>query len=89
MTTDFVIGLGREAIEVTLLVSAPMLIAALVIGVLISLFQAMTQIQEFTLSFAPKIVAVFLVLILFSPWMLGVIMDFTSRLWGNIPNYIR
>lgn len=89
MTTDFVIGLGREAIEVTLLVSAPMLIAALVIGVLISLFQAMTQIQEFTLSFAPKIVAVFLVLILFSPWMLGVIMDFTSRLWGNIPTYIR
>lgn len=89
MTTDFVIGFGREALEVTLLVSSPMLIAALVVGLAISLFQAVTQIQEATLAFIPKIVAVFLTLILFGPWILGTLLDFTTRLFNNIPNYIR
>lgn len=89
MTTDFVIGFGREALEVTLLVSSPMLIAALVVGLAISLLQAVTQIQEATLAFIPKIVAVFLTLILFGPWILGTLLDFTTRLFNNIPNYIR
>ncbi|MBI2875381.1 MAG: flagellar biosynthesis protein FliQ [Candidatus Tectomicrobia bacterium] len=89
MTTEFVIGFGRQALEVTLLVSAPMLITALVVGLAISLLQAVTQVQEATVAFIPKIVAVFLALILFGPWIMQTLIDFTRNLFNNIPNYIR
>lgn len=77
--------LGQQAIEMTLLLSAPLLLSALVIGLIVSIFQAATQINEQTLSFIPKLVGVFLVLVLAGPWMMTMMVDFIRRLFGNIP----
>ncbi|MDR2861240.1 MAG: flagellar biosynthesis protein FliQ [Syntrophobacterales bacterium] len=88
MTVELVVGLMAEAIKVTLLVAAPVLIVSLVVGVAISLFQAVTQIQEMTLVFVPKIVAVLVVLVAALPWMLSLLMTFTHNLFVNIPSYI-
>ena len=89
MTVDFIVGIMAEAIQVTLLVAAPVLIVGLIVGVAISLFQAVTQIQEMTLVFVPKIVAVLVVLIAALPWMLSLLMTFTHNLFANIPAYVR
>lgn len=88
MTPATVMEIGRQAIEVTLVLSAPVLLAALVIGLIISIFQAATQINEATLQFVPKLVAIFLVLILFGPWMLQYMVDYIQRLFGSIPQLI-
>ena len=88
MTPTAVIELGRQAIEVTLLVSAPLFIAALVTGLVISIFQAATQINEMTLSFVPKLVAIFVTLVLAGPWMITVLTDFMRRLIESIPSMI-
>lgn len=80
--------IGRQALETTLLISAPVLIAALAIGLIISIFQAATQINEATLQFVPKLVAVFLVLILLGPWMLQYMIDYIQRLFVSIPQLI-
>ena len=88
MTPTAVIELGRQAVEVTLLVSAPLFIAALVTGLIISIFQAATQINEMTLSFVPKLVAIFVTLVLAGPWMITVLTDFMRRLIESIPAMI-
>ena len=88
MTPTAVIELGRQAVEVTLLVSAPLFIAALVTGLVISIFQAATQIIEMTLSFVPKLVAIFVTLVLAGPWMITVLTDFMRRLIESIPSMI-
>jgi len=88
MTPQYVLSLGREAITLTLLVSAPMLIFGLVVGLLISILQAVTQIHEMTLTFIPKIVAVALALLLFLPWIINMMVDFTTRLFGTIPTLV-
>lgn len=88
MTPGTVMEIGRQAIEVTLLISAPPLVAALVIGLVISIFQAATQINESTLQFVPKLVAMFLVMVLFGPWMLQYLIDYIQRLFGSIPQLI-
>ena len=88
MTPTAVIELGRQAVEVTLLVSAPLFIAALVTGLVISIFQAATQINEMTLSFVPKLVAIFVTLVLAGPWMITVQTDFMRRLIESIPSMI-
>lgn len=80
--------LGRQALEVALLVSAPVLIAALVTGLLVSIFQAATQINEMTLSFIPKLLVMFVALLLSGPWMLTLLTDFMRRLLVNIPAMI-
>jgi len=85
MTPQFVLSLGREAIMVTLMVSAPMLAFGLIIGLAISILQAVTQIHEMTLTFIPKIIAVALALLIFLPWMINIIVDFTTRLFESIP----
>ncbi len=85
MTEEMVVAIGREALTLTLMVSGPMLLFGLVIGVLISIFQAVTQINEMTLTFVPKIVAVALALLLFLPWMINLIVDFTNRMFAIIP----
>ena len=85
MTTQFVLGLGRDAVLLTLLVAAPMLGFALVVGLVISVFQAATQIQEMTLTFIPKIVAVALALLLFLPWILAKLVGYTTALFNSIP----
>lgn len=89
MTPDTIVGLMAETIKVTLLVAAPMLIVGLVVGVLISLFQAVTQIQEMTLVFVPKIVAVLITLIAALPWMIGMMINYTQNLFNNIPLYVK
>lgn len=88
MTPETIVGLVQQALEVTLLVSAPMLLAALITGLVISVFQAATQINEMTLSFIPKLLAIFAALVLAGPWMLSVIVDFTRRLFSAIPGLI-
>jgi flagellar biosynthetic protein FliQ len=88
MTPTTVIEIGRQAVEVTLLISAPLFIAALATGLLISIFQAATQINEATLSFVPKLIVVFVTLIVAGPWMITVLTDFMQRLYGSIPSII-
>lgn len=89
MTPDTIIGLMAETIKVTLLISAPMLIVGLLVGVLISLFQAVTQIQEMTLVFVPKIIAVFVALIAALPWIMGLMISYTQNIFNNIPLYVK
>ncbi|RED66041.1 flagellar biosynthesis protein FliQ [Cohnella lupini] len=88
MSSEFIIGLAGQALYTVLKVSAPMLGIGLIVGLLVSIFQATTQIQEQTLAFVPKIIAVFLALLIFGPWILNVMVDFTTQLLGNLSNYI-
>lgn len=88
MTPGTVLEIGRQAIEVTLLMSAPMLITALVVGLVVSVFQAATQLNESTLQFVPKLVVMFLVLLLAGPWMLQYMVDYIQRLFESIPQLI-
>jgi flagellar biosynthetic protein FliQ len=88
MNSGVVMEIGRQAIETALLLAGPMLLSALVVGLIVSIFQAATQINEATLSFIPKLVTVFVVLILAGPWMLQVIVDFMRRMFESIPNVI-
>jgi flagellar biosynthetic protein FliQ len=89
MSVDFIVGIMAETIRVTLMISAPVLLVGLVVGVAISLLQAVTQVQEMTLVFVPKIVACLVVLVAALPWMINLLMSFTHNLFINIPNYIR
>ena len=77
--------IGREALMITLLIAAPPLLAGLAVGLIISIFQAVTQIQEFTLTFIPKILAVFVATMIFLPWMLRVFLAYTTNLFIQIP----
>lgn len=88
MTPEMVMGIAYQGMRVTLLLAGPMLLAALFTGLIISLFQAATQINEMTLTFIPKVLAVFTVLVLAGPWLLGLITDFTHRLFTNIPSMV-
>jgi flagellar biosynthesis protein FliQ len=85
MTPESVMTLGRQALELTLMVSAPLLLSALVIGLVVSIFQAATQINEMTLSFIPKLVGMFVVLIIAGPWMVTLLVDYIQRLFNSIP----
>lgn len=85
MTPESVMTIGQQALEITLLVSAPPLLAALVVGLVVSIFQAATQINEMTLSFIPKLLAMFLVLLISGPWMIGMLTDYMTRLFSSIP----
>jgi flagellar biosynthetic protein FliQ len=86
MSPEFVVNIGREAIETTLMCAAPMLIAALSIGLIISIFQAATQINEQTITFIPKIVGVFVTLLIFAPWILQKSTAFLISIFNQLPN---
>ncbi|WP_456275484.1 flagellar biosynthesis protein FliQ [Bacillus sp. AK128] len=88
MSSEFVISLAEQAIYTVLMISGPLLLLALGIGLLVSIFQATTQIQEQTLAFIPKIVAVFIGIIFFGPWMLSRMISFTYDILNNLHNYI-
>ena len=88
MTPESVIHIGREALEVTALLLAVLLLPALAVGLLVSMFQAATQINEVTLSFIPKLLVTLLALVIAGPWMLNVMVDYMRRLIENIPNVI-
>jgi flagellar biosynthetic protein FliQ len=88
MTPDFVMTIGQKALEVTLMLTAVILLPALGVGLLVSLFQAATQLNEQTLSFIPKLGVTFLTLMLAGSWLLQVVMTFTTRLFNEIPMII-
>ncbi|PZD93337.1 flagellar biosynthetic protein FliQ [Paenibacillus sambharensis] len=88
MNADFIIGLAGQAVYVTLKSSAPMLVLGLAVGLIVSIFQATTQIQEQTLAFVPKIVAVLVSILIFGPWILNTLVDFTYNLFNNLYKYI-
>ena len=88
MDTDVVIAIFTHAMEVGLKISLPVLLVGLVVGLVISVFQAVTQIQEQTLSFIPKIVGMVVVLVVAGPWMLGELITWTQELYGQIPNLV-
>lgn len=89
MTSDMAIQIGRDALYMVMLISAPMLGLGLLVGVLVSIFQATTQIQEQTLVFIPKIVAIFIAILIFGPWMLSLMVDYTREIISSMPNMIR
>jgi len=89
MTPEFVVAFAKDAILLTIYLSMPMLGLGLIAGLIVSVFQAVTQIQEMTLTFVPKIIAVFLGLLFAAPWMLEKMTSFTARVLENIPMYIR
>ncbi|MDD2270783.1 MAG: flagellar biosynthesis protein FliQ [Desulfuromonadaceae bacterium] len=84
MTPELVVQLARRSFEATLMLAAPLLIASLIIGLIISVFQAVTSINEATLAFAPKIIAVMVAMIIFFPWMMSYMSDFTREIYSFI-----
>ena len=88
MSGDLVIQLGQEALMIVLLVSAPMLGLGLIVGLMVSVFQATTSIQEQTLAFIPKIIAVFVAILIFGPWMLRIMVEYCRNVFINLPAYL-
>jgi flagellar biosynthetic protein FliQ len=88
MNTQSVLTIAQQALFVALLVSAPLLLTALVVGLVVSIFQAATQINEMTLSFIPKLLAIFAVLLVAGPWMITQLVDYAQRLFTSIPQVI-
>ena len=89
MTPEFVISFFLEALKVVILLSGPMLAFGLAAGLIVGIFQAVTQIHEMTLTFIPKMIAVVIALLIFSPWMMEIFINFTTNLFTRIPDYIR
>jgi flagellar biosynthesis protein FliQ len=89
MTPEFITGFFMQAIKTAIFLAAPMLAVGLIAGVLVSMFQAATQINEMTLVFVPKMLGVALALLFFFPWMLKIIIGYTQNLFINLPTYIR
>ncbi|BEU87176.1 flagellar biosynthesis protein FliQ [Selenomonas sp. TAMA-11512] len=88
MSGDLVIQMGQNALWIVLLVTAPMLGLGLSVGLLVSVFQATTSIQEQTLAFIPKIIAVFVAILIFGPWMLSIMVEYFMNVFVNLPLYI-
>jgi len=88
MTPEMVVSIGREALMLTLMISGPMLLFGLIVGLAIALFQAATQIHEMTLTFVPKILSVALALLIFLPWMINLATDFMRHMFALIPNMV-
>ena len=89
MNVDDIVFIGRDALLVPLLASAPMLLSGMIVGLLISLFQSVTQIQEITLTFVPKIVVVMVCFVVFMPWMVSIVLNFVQPLLGGFENLVR
>jgi flagellar biosynthetic protein FliQ len=89
MSPDLIMEIAKGAIEITLYLSLPILGISLIVGLVVSLFQALTQIQEATLTFVPKIVATFISLLFLLPWMMNKMVHYTEQIIVNIPQYIR
>ena len=88
MSGDLVIQMAQEALRMVLIISAPMLGLGLLVGLAVSIFQATTSIQEQTLAFSPKIVAVFVAILIFGPWMLRLMVEYVTNVLVNLPYYI-
>ena len=88
MSGDLVVQLGQDALFIVMIVAAPMLGLGLIVGLLVSVFQATTSIQEQTLAFIPKIIAVFVAILIFGPWMLRIMTEYLTNILVNLPGYI-
>jgi flagellar biosynthetic protein FliQ len=88
MSPEAILSIGQQAVWQTILLSAPLLLSALATGLLVSIFQAATQINEMTLSFIPKLFVMFMVMILLGPWMVGQMVDYMQRLFSSIPGLV-
>jgi flagellar biosynthetic protein FliQ len=89
MSSDLAVQIGQNALFMVLLVSAPMLGLGLLVGILVSIFQATTQIQEQTLAFIPKILAIFFAILIFGPWILRLMIDYTTEIFLTLPQMVR
>lgn len=89
MNEAVVMSLMKEALTISLLVGAPILGVTLVVGIVISIIQAVTQVNEMTLTFVPKLIGVFVAMLIFGPWMMGTLLDFSAGLFANMANYGR
>ncbi len=89
MTEDIVLSIGRDAIWTTVLVSAPLLLSALIVGLVVSIIQAVTQINEATLTFIPKMLTIVIMMVILAPWMTQILTSYTIELFTSLPNYVR
>jgi flagellar biosynthesis protein FliQ len=89
VNANFIIGLGEQVMWIVLKLTGPILAFGLAIGLVVSIFQATTQIQEQTLAFVPKIVAVVVALLIFGPWMLTTLLDFSQQIFGNLMSFVQ
>ncbi len=89
MTSDFIVGFARSGVETALLLALPVLGVGMAVGLVVAIFQSVTQIQEMTLTFVPKIIAVLISMLFFGPWMLNNLLSFTNEVFTNFPTYIR
>ena len=89
MSEDFVMSMGSEALKTIILISAPMLAAAMVIGIIVSILQAITQINEATLTFIPKMAAIIIVMLVMAPWMLETMQTYARDIFGNFGSWVR
>jgi flagellar biosynthetic protein FliQ len=89
MSQDMILGLAKETLQVTLMVSGPMLVISLVVGILVSIAQVVTSIQDMTLSFVPRVIAVFLAFVFVFPWIMNIMLAFTTQLYGHLERFAR
>jgi len=89
MTVDFIVPIIRQSLITVLMASSPVLITGLVVGLTVSIFQAVSQVHEMTLTFIPKIVAIFLALMIFGPWIIRTVLEFAVNIFANLPEYAR
>ncbi len=89
MTQDIILKLAKDTLQVTLMVSGPLLLVSLIIGILVSIAQVVTSIQDMTLSFVPRVIAVFLTFLLLFPWSMSILSSFTYQLLGHLESYAR
>lgn len=89
MSQELILKLAKDTLQITLMVSGPLLIVSLVVGVLVSIFQVVTSIQDMTLSFVPRVIAVFLTFLFALPWMMTTLLAFTTQLYGHLERFAR
>jgi len=89
MTVDFIVPIIRQSLMTVLMASSPVLITGLVVGLTVSIFQAVSQVHEMTLTFIPKIVAIFLALMIFGPWIIRTVLEFAVNIFASLPEYAR
>lgn len=89
MTEDMVLSIGAEAVKITVMLAGPLLIAAMLVGILVSVFQAITQINEATLTFIPKMIAMVIVLVILGPWMLKIAEEYAIGIYSNLKDWMQ
>jgi flagellar biosynthesis protein FliQ len=89
MSQEMILKLAKDTLQITLMISGPLLLVSLVIGILVSIAQVVTSIQDMTLSFVPRVIAVFLTFLLILPWILGTLLSFTTQLYGHLERFAR